>query len=158
MSDHRRGIGTLVEVVAALSVVASLGFVALEVRQNTAAIKASAIQDLAAVTSDYLNAWATDDHIPGLWARVSAGELPAAFTAEENARLTFVYVSALRAYEARYLQIQLGVLDEDIVESMTGASAMFDDPWFADRWPRFKANVGPGFAAFMEERYGLMEP
>ena len=100
----------------------------------------------------------TDEHIPGLFAQVSGGAGPDAFTEEENARLTFMYVSAMRAYEARYLQIRLGVLDEEIIESMTGASAMFDDVWFAERWSRFKGNVDPGFAAFMEERYQLPAP
>ena len=155
MTDGRATLKTLTELLAALSVVASLGYVALEVRQNTLAIKAAAIQDLASVTTEYLNAWATDDRIPMLFARVAAGELPSAFTVEENQRLTFMYVSAMRAYEARYLQLRLGVLDEQIVESMSGASAMFDDAWFAEEWPGFKRNVGAGFAQFMEERYKL---
>ena len=153
--DRSGNARVFVEVLAALSVMASLGFVALEVRQNTAAIKAAAIQDLASVTTEYLNAWATDEHIPLLFARVASGELPSAFSIEENQRLGFMYVSAMRAYEARYLQIRLGVLDEDIVESMSGAATMFDDPWFAARWPRFKPNVGPEFARFMEERFDL---
>ena len=127
----------------------------MEVRQNTAAIKAAAIQDLASVTTEYLNAWATDEQIPLLFARVAAGELPSAFSIEENQRLSFMYVSAMRAYEARYLQIRLGVLDEEVVESMSGAATMFDDPWFAARWPRYKRNVGPEFVEFMEERFDL---
>ena len=143
------------EILAALSVVASLGFVAMEVRQNTSAIKAAAIQDLASVTTEYLNAWATDEHIPLLFARVAAGELPSDFSVEENQRLAFMYVSAMRAYEARYLQIRLGVLDEEIVGSMSGAASMFDDAWFAARGTDFKPNVRPEFAQFMEERFGL---
>ena len=155
MKDLRVTFRAVGEFLATLSVVASLGFVALQVRQNTAAIKAAAIQDLASVTTEYLNAWATDDDIPMLFARVASGELPSAFSVEEDARLTFMYVSAMRAYEARYLQIRLGVLDEEIVESMSGASAMFDDAWFAEKWPAFNHNVGLGFAQFMEERYDL---
>ena len=150
--DRRR---VLFETVTAATVVASLVFVALEVRQNTAAIRASAIQDLSATTSEYLNAWTTDDRIPGLFARVSSGERSDAFTAEENQRIAFMYMSALRSYEARYLQMELGVLDEDVLHSMTGASVMFDDAWFADAWPRFEPLVGRGFASFMRERYGL---
>jgi len=55
-TDRRLSLRMLVKVLAALSVIASLGFVALEIRQNTAVVKMAAIQDMASVTSEYLNA------------------------------------------------------------------------------------------------------
>ncbi len=144
-----------IEIISALGVVASLIFVALEVRQNTAAIKAAAIQDISATTTEYLNAWSTDERIPALFSRVAAGDLVADFSTEENQRLSFMYMTVLRAYEARFLQIELGVIGDEVLASMAGASAMFDDAWFAERWDAFEPLVSPGFAAYMRDTYDL---
>ena len=155
MIEERRGRWPAVEIISALGVVASLVFVALEVRQNTAAIKAAAIQDISATTTDYLNAWSTDERIPALFSRVAAGELPADFSVEENQRLSFIYMTVLRTHEARFLQIELGVLGDEVLASMAGASVMFDDAWFADRWEVFEPLVDPRFATYMRDTYDL---
>jgi hypothetical protein len=144
-----------VEIVSALGVVASLVFVALEVRQNTAAIKAAAIQDISATTIEYLNAWTTDERVPALFSRVAAGEVRADFSVEENQRLAFMYMTVLRAYEARFLQIELGVLGDEVLASMAGASVVVDDAWFAEGWEGFERLEDPRFATYMRNTYDL---
>jgi hypothetical protein len=149
-------IAAIGELAGAVGVIVTLIYVGLQVRQNTSAIKAAAIQDIAASTTAYLNTWSSDTHIPGLLVRVGAGELPDALTAEQNVRLTLTYMSMLRAYEARYLQLRLGVLDESILESMAGSSALFRLPWFRASWnERFAPLVGADFAAFFTRRFEI---
>ena len=144
------------ELVGAGGVIATLIYVGLQVRQNTSAIKAAAIQDLSSSTTDYLNAWSTDDRLPALFLKVIRGEPPKAFSGEENMRLTLAYTSMLRMHEARYLQVQLGVLGEDILGSMAGSSLLFQLPWFKAQWrPTFEPQVGPSFASFIRERYEI---
>jgi len=141
---------------SAVGVVLSLIFVGYELRQNTAAVKAAAIQELSAQSIEFLNAWATDDVIPGLLSRTSQGATPDDFTPEENQRLTLVYLAALRAYEARFIQVRLGVLDEDIFEEMAGSSLFYRRPWLKERWGElFESTLGPEFTAYFTNRFGI---
>jgi len=133
-----------------------LVFVGFELRQNTAAVKASAIQELSAQSVGFLTEWATDEILPALLARTSAGALPADFTAEENQRLTLVYLAAVRSYEARFIQVKLGVLDEAMFEAMAGSSAFYKRPWLRASWGEiFDTSVGPEFAAYFKTRFGI---
>ena len=143
-------------VLSAVGVVVSLIFVGFELRQNTAAVKASAIQELSAQSVGFLTDWATDETIPALLAQTSAGALPADFTAEENQRLTLIYLAALRAYEARFIQVQLGVLDETMFEAMAGSSAFYERPWLRASWGEiFETSLGPEFASFFKSRFKI---
>jgi hypothetical protein len=146
-------------VTAALSaagVVLSLIFVGYELRQNTAAVKAAAIQELSAQSIEFLNAWATDDVIPALLSRTSQGATPDDFTPEENQRLTLVYLAGLRAYEARFIQVRLGVLDEDVFEEMAGSSLFYQRPWLKESWDElFESSLGPEFTDYFTNRFGI---
>jgi hypothetical protein len=143
-------------VLSAIGVVLSLAFVGFELRQNTAAVKASAIQELSAQSVGFLTDWATDETIPALLARTASGALPNDFSAEENQRLTLIYLAALRAYEARFIQVQLGVLDDAMFESMAGSSAFYERPWLKARWGEiFETSLGPEFAAYFKSRFGI---
>ena len=143
-------------ILSAVGVVLSLVFVGYELRQNTAAVKASAIQELSAQSIEFLNAWATDDVIPALLSRTAQGATPDEFTPEENQRLTLVYLAALRAYEARFIQVQLGVLDDDIFEAMAGSSVFYQRPWLKARWGElFESSLGPDFTAYFMDRFGI---
>jgi hypothetical protein len=133
-----------------------LVFVGYELRQNTAAVRAAAIQELSAQSIEFLNAWATDDVIPTLLSQTAQGATPDDFTAEENQRLTLVYLAALRAYEARFIQVQLGVLDEDIFDAMAGNSLFYQRPWLKARWGElFESTLGPEFTAYFTHRFGI---
>jgi hypothetical protein len=146
----------LATTLSAVGVVISLVFVGYELRQNTAAVKAAAIQELSSQSVDFLTAWSTDDVLPALLARTSQGATPDEFTPEENQRLTLLYLTALRAYEARFIQVQLGVLDEDIFESMAGASAFYRRPWLRARWGEiFETSLGPDFAVYFKTRFEI---
>lgn len=143
-------------VLSAIGVVVSLVFVGFELRQNTAAVKASAIQELSAQSVGFLTDWATDERLPGLLARTRSGALPTEFTAEENQRLTLIYLAAIRAYEARFIQVQLGVLDEEMFEAMAGSSAFYERPWLKASWGEiFETSMGPEFAAFFKSRFQI---
>jgi hypothetical protein len=144
------------ELAGAVGVIITLLYVGLQVRQNTSAIKAAAIQDIAASTTAYLNTWTSDDELHRLFVRAGAGELPDDLTPQENVKLTIAFMSMLRVYEARYLQIRLGVLDEDILASMAGSSALFGLPWFKARWDEgFEPVVGADFASFFRDRFSM---
>ena len=153
MSATKSRARDLIEVLSAFGVVASLIFVGLEVRQNTAAIRGAAIQEMSAQSIDYLTAWATDEYLPGLLQRTTDGALPEDFTPEENQRLLLTYITLLRAYESRYLQVQLGILDQDMFEAMAGRGQIYERPWLRATWgPIIESSIGPEFAAFFKER------
>ena len=139
-----------------LAVVASMVFVGWEIRQNTTATKAAAIQAMSAQTAEYLTAWTTDEYIPDLLLRASEGGLPEDFTASENQRMLLAYVTALRAYESRVLQVQLGILDEDMFEVMAGSGDFYRRPWLKAAWgPRIESTLSSEFAAFFKERFAI---
>ena len=156
MSDGRPWVKRLTSALSALGVILSLVFVGFELRQNTAAVRAAAIQELSAQSVGFLTSWATDEVIPGLLVRTSQGATPDEFTPEENQRLTLVYLAALRAYEARFIQVQLGVLDEEVFEDMAGNSVFYDRPWLKAQWGTlFETSLGPDFAAYFKGRFDI---
>ena len=142
--------------VGLLLVVASMVFVGMEIRQNTTATKAAAIQAMSAQTAEYLTAWTTDEYMPDLLFRVSEGGLPEDFTESENHRILLAYLTALRAYESRFLQVQLGILDEDMFEVMAGNGRFYRRPWLKAAWgPRIESTLSSEFAAFYKERFAI---
>jgi len=153
--DRKLSSRSVIEAASAVGIVASLVFVGMEVRQNTAAIRGSAIQEMAAQSVEFVTAWTTDENFPRILAQALDGALPDDFSAEDDMRLRLGYITAIRTYESRFLQVKLGILDEDIFEQMAGNANFYHLPYLKAAWPTLQAQVGPEFRAFFSERFDL---
>jgi len=97
------------EAVAAIGVILSLTFVALELRQNTKAIQATVRNDLAAASREWTLATATSPELAQARVKWEAGD---EMTAAEFIMVQQLALGLLRNAENVYLQVQNGSVDE----------------------------------------------
>jgi hypothetical protein len=152
MTTARRfGLGRTVEVVAAVGVILSLLFVGLEIRQNTAAVRAQTRQGLTTMSGDFLMQMATTD-LGDLWFRWAAGE---EIDPSEWNRLHLAIITGVRNLENIYLQYREGVIDESALSSYGWrGSVMYGTDRFAEWWWAGGRNrFNPMFVAAFEAEY-----
>lgn len=142
------------ETVGVLGVIATLIFVAFEIRQNTQVSRAASIQAMADASIQISLAWANDEEGLALLERVFDGAVPSDLTRMENAKLRMYYVSALRSAESRYRQIELGLLPEGDTW-VGGSAAIYSAQYTAAYWSVLRNTIAADFAAYMEAEYGL---
>ena len=139
------------ETLGFMAVVASLAFVGLETRQNTAALESAALQSLAELRIQIdVAAW-TDETMPGVIARLRSGDTPDDFSADENQRIRLWFFSYIRLVEAAYRQAGMGVVDEST--TMTLKSGLFNLVYLREAWPSMRYNFAPAFADFFESEF-----
>ncbi|MDH4047088.1 MAG: hypothetical protein OEW68_02870 [Gammaproteobacteria bacterium] len=101
-----------VELIGVLGVVASLVFVELEVRQNTAAVRGATYQAIADASLQQVIWFADNEKLRPLWIRIrDDGASPYDFTAEENLVIRANYVMTIRRIENIYVQVREGPVD-----------------------------------------------
>jgi hypothetical protein len=102
-------LGNMGEFIAAIATVITLIYLAIQLKQNTRALKATAFQNVSSemgknVDNIIDNGELADICIKGMF---EPGEL----TASEKLRLTSVYVSTMRRLESVYVQFTLGTME-----------------------------------------------
>lgn len=148
----------MASLLAALGVIASLGLVAYELRQNTQAVVGQTVQALA------------EQHAELALAGVENGELRRAFDAanqdlaalsdDQASLLTWFYAAVMRVTENRYRQFQLGTIDADALMHLGASGPVFRNAYFKDWWPGRRSYHPPDFRAFVDtalvplERFG----
>lgn len=140
---------------AALGVILGLLFVGLELRQNTAAVRAAALNDLATGARDLLLAVSTDAELSELYHRWIIAD--ASLTPIERTRIRLLIAAMLRSAENAFLQSRIGVVDSlalrryGLTENPAFQSALFPDMWTSELRDRFH----PDFVAAIEVFYSV---
>ena len=118
MNEERstRGVGWR-EALAAASVVISLAFVAFEIHQNTAAVRAQTLQAISDNHSAIMREVFLRDDLEPLVARVFAGADREDFTPEENGKLGAFYMIYLAHLENTWVHRNAGFIDDDVFAS-----------------------------------------
>ncbi len=147
-TERKFSIARWAEFIAGAGVILSLIFVGLEIRQNTAAVRAQTRQDLTTTSADFLMGMATTD-IGDLWFRWAAGE---DITESEWNRLRLAVITGVRNLENIYLQFSEGVIDESALNGYGWrGSVMYDTDRFAQWWGAGgRARFSPEFVAAFE--------
>lgn len=99
------------EVLAALGVIGSLLFVGFELRQNTTALRAAAIQTSTEVARQQIQMFALDADANRI--NMIGHDDPEALSAEERSRYRWIVLSFLWGMQGQYHQWNLGVLPDD---------------------------------------------
>ena len=136
----------LVEGLGVLSIVASLVFVAFEIRQNTNAIRSSAIQDISRFSYDATVLSIEKDEIRVARLAVCSGDL------DESQRflLQLYYGALMRIQMNRFYQVQLGILDERMILALGGKGGADRNPYFAEIWPVIRLDFEEDFQEYIE--------
>ena len=136
------------ETLGLIAVVASLGFVGYEIRQNTAAVESTAFQSLSELLHQS-TAQLSAGPGPELTLRLRGGALPGDFTPEEDQWVRLVYFQHINLLQAAYRQVQVGALDEDVFDVFWTGLLSLD--YTAEAWPSMRYSYDPEFADFFEE-------
>lgn len=129
-------------VLSAIAVIATLGYVAVQIRQNTAALRSAATQgshDQSAAIYDLL---AGDPELSDLFVR--GLEAPDSLDRIQTARFYSFLMGVLFRFQNWYLQTQSNVLDKEQTES----------------WARILRQISgmPGFQQFWKQRRHIFTP
>lgn len=141
------------ESVGFLGVVASLVFVGLEIRQNTATARGQARQELAALNQEWLILQSTDSEFSNLFRRAWVDE--DSLSPGEAWRASWAMRVQLRRLENVYFQFAEGLVDESALGSYGfQATQVFKTDAFNRFWRTAdeREAYDPGFVRFFEAR------
>jgi hypothetical protein len=94
------------------SLVGSLAFVGVEIRQNTSAVRGATNQAISDQVGELMLTIATDDNLAELVKRLYDGETQNQFDPVDDMRLFMTIMTGLRRIENIFLQIEDGILDD----------------------------------------------
>ena len=103
---------TIVEIIGFLSLVGSLAFVGVEIRENTSAVRGATNQAISDQVGELMLTIATDDNLARLVKRLYDGETQDQFDPVDDMRLYMTIMTGLRRVENIFLQIEDGILDD----------------------------------------------
>ena len=142
------------ETIGVVGVVASLLFVGLEIRQNTAVARGQTRQELEAMNQAWITLVTADPVYSDLWYRAWVTGQDVA--PEEQYRASMMMTQFMRRLENIYFQYQEGLVDDTALRSYglqdIGsflAMERFQAWWTTDRW---RDAFHPDFVAFVEAR------
>ncbi len=152
-----QAIGAVGEILGAAAVVASLVYLARQVKISAAVIQATAFREIALRTADTLEGWAVDDEWHELVVRVFFDEVGRdEFTPAQRVKISFHLLSLLRLFEAAYHQYREGVVSQEILEVCD--SNLLRTHYFRESWPIYRPELSGAFATFLESHLKLTTP
>jgi hypothetical protein len=150
----------IAEILSAVAVVASLAFLAMEVREtarqtelNTEALRVAAYQDLIGQIAQF-NTTLLDPALATLYRKMNEpGANVAALSPVERVQADRILLLLVRHADMAYYQYELGFLSEARLESAVqpflGTS---HSPLYLAFWSAVKANFVPSFQAYIDAR------
>ena len=125
---------TVTELIAAVSIVTSLIFVGIELRENSAIARSNAYSVYAVSVSESQSALAAEPILLPIMRRAFTGELPSEFDEDEYFRAYLEFQSIVRLHEGLFRSVQEGILEENQL-FLLSATDSFDNPFFRSIWP-----------------------
>jgi hypothetical protein len=146
-------IGAFAELLGAIGVIASLGYLAVQIRQNTTALRGNAHEVAVEHLSEVLLSLATN---PDLAQLVSRGSQDYAnLSSDERLQFGSYWASALAGAEASLLQWQRGNLDEAVWErDLSTLRPWLRSPGVREWYSRTAIEFTPEFSALIEREAG----
>jgi len=132
-------VGAVAELVGALGVIASLIYLAVQIRQNTRSSRAATFQATSSEVSRLYHTLASDSELARIF-RVGLSE-PQALDQDEFSRFLALFISAFKGYENIFVQYHQGTVDHQT--------------WEAWRRSMLSTLEQPGAALFWELRGGV---
>ncbi len=142
---------TMAEIVGAGGVIASLIYVAIQIRQSTKVSRAEMTKDLYLASRTAIMDIASNDVL----ARIST-EIRQ-FENEDLMRRNMFYQSFFRLYELQYNLNNQGLLDADIARSYALIIQMWARTiYFADYWKRHRGEFNEAFSEYVDRQVELV--
>jgi len=149
-------LGAISDFLAAIAVIITLGYLALQIRQNTKALKSTATQGAhdqsAAVYDTLANAPELGDvFVRGL-------DTPDTLSAAETARLYAFLMATMFRFQNWHLQTRSGLIERELLESWTRVLRQVSGTTgFQEFWRQRKHIFAPDFVENLEQEVFLSE-
>jgi len=150
-------ISAIANVLGAIAVIVTLGYVAIQIRQNTSILKSTATQGAHDQTSELYDMLASNSELGEIFAR--GLEAPESLDGKETARFYSICMSATFKLQNWWFQTESGAIEGELFSSwakiLRPISAL---PGWSAFWQRRRFVFAPAFVAFLEESVFSMEP
>ena len=148
----------IAELIGIGAIVASLIFVAIQVRQSNQIGRLEAMQSMASDWAMVGIELAGNESIAILLGKVDGGAVRKDFDAVENRQLFSVLHGLDHHWEMRFNQLNLGVLEiTDYSFPGPPQTSIFASAYHKDIWPGIRPGLSEEFAVFWEQRFGLVD-
>ena len=138
---------SIAEIVGALGVIASLSYLAVQIRQSTKVARAEITKDLYLASRSAILDIAANESLAEILTDIRE------FESEAVARRYAFYQSFFRLYELQHNLARQGLLDNDIAQSYMLVIRMFaHTKYFADYWQRARHEFSDTFASYVDEQ------
>lgn len=130
-------ISTVAEVIGAIAVVVSLIYLAVQVKQNTRLMRATAKQSLTEATQNMIFKMS---EYPDCWVKLMSGEEPS--SPEEDARMSLLMRAMYRGFESQCYQHEAGLIEEPEWKALKTAIVQLTELPGANRyWLQLKPHM-----------------
>jgi len=149
-------LGSLGELIAAIATIATLIYLAIQIKQNTRAVQSSVLEATGARSMDLAKFTAGNADLALIIQKAYSGDRN--LEESERARLSMMFTAAMRSYEATVAQHANGFLDEDQFggrrENLrVWVGAAYFDEWWNESNGFFSSDLNTLVEQLMSEQY-----
>ena len=125
-------LGSIGELVAAIATIATLIYLATQVRQNTRALKSATFQNISGEMSRNVEPIMNSADLATIM--IKGNNDPSSLSAEERLRYSSILTASFRRLESVYVQHKLGSIDKELKEGFEISLMAILQTKFAEEW------------------------
>jgi len=152
-------IGAIGEIAGALAVVASLVYLARQIRFSNRLAQAEAFRSPISDMNSLNATFGMDQGFREAAFRMLEGASPEDLGSEHTQLVEIYLISIFNCYEQLFREVSRGVLDQQAL-SEWGGRVLFELPFTRERWPGMRQRLGPTFVEYIESNFDMqmLEP
>ncbi len=149
-------IGAVGELLGALGVIVTLGYLAVQIRQNTRTVRAATAQAIQTAMNE-AHAHVKQDSAAARIYRLGLSE-PPKLDEDEQVQFSMTMYSIFAQFENIFYQLQQGTLDSAIFERHALAMEFYlRTPGGADWWESWKGRFSEDFVSYVAARVAIKD-
>ena len=149
-------LGSIGELIAAVATIATLIYLATQVRQNTRALKSATFQNITSEMANNVEPLSTSPDLAAIM--VKGLDEPSSLSAVERLRLSSVLIGSFRRLESVFVQSQLGSIDDDLKNGFEiSMFAILHTAYGREWWKSAKLAFYPKFVTHVDDRLNSKE-
>ena len=146
-------VGNMAEAIAAVAVVVSLVYLAIQIRQNTKAVRASSYEEVANGVTDFQSSLAQNDGLTRIYLKGTAD--PKQLSPEELLRFEMVLGQLFIKYDVAVYFYQQHLVDDMAIEPYTKyILLLLNSPGIMNWWERSQHFFSDHMRNYIEEQRG----
>jgi hypothetical protein len=148
-------LGSIGELVAAIATVATLGYLALGIRQNTESVRLSTELELSKLVVDFHARVTGQPELLRIW---DAASDPSSLTPEDIRRFRWLAAEWFLIYDGQYdFYMKNHISEESWKPKIDACIGLLENPIIADWWEKRQAPLSGDFREYVESIRGLTD-